>query len=629
MITLAALLTACGGGSSDSGESGGSGASSQTPASGAEEQSFSGIVIDGYIGNAVVCLDLNNNLQCDPDEPSARTSSDEADFGSYSFTTTETVPSGTQVLAEVGIDATDETRGPVSKPFNLLAPSEQPGVVTPLTTLVSQEIIDSGKTLSPTEAEEAVKTNLGFSEDTELLENDFVAADDSSLIATAEVIADALAIAKETLTENDVSSDSLDAAEIAKSAVQVVKNNIGSIVAGGEAIVTSEEVAESVTQVVEGQVQAIVVQTLSGDGSVVDLADVIASGQLLIVTSGEYLALDDNGNGVWDKESEEEKYYDSLYVELIYFPEVGEDGAIALNDEDELKAAMLIGDDIETAEWIQGWWSEGTDYVLFEDELVQLRDQVSGTLDGNCLSFYDGSFCFVRKDLGGKAMSDVLPGICQDDDGTVRAGCNADAALPDGAYGYDLQRSVPDNPAYGGIYTIFGGQTWGGYVRDAEPTIDQFIAQYAQPNFGSRGENCNTAFRVGSYDAGTKTGTFEWVSNTDCSEPSDFAMPENIETTAFEVLTFGETEILKVKSPLVYLANSNNDQEPYLTFAAVPGEDGEVGVYGGFFAPSGTKISLPFTGSPERTMFASRALVDFVLDQIGIPAFPYELFIDE
>ena len=123
----------------------------------------------------------------------------------------------------------------------------------------------------------------------------------------------------------------------------------------------------------------------------------------------------------------------------------------------------------------------------------------------------------------------------------------------------------------------------------------------------------------------------EWGSNEDggCGAGADaFAITENIETTDFEVLTFGETEILRVKTPLVYIANNPDDDRPYLAFAAVPSADGEIGVYGGDFTPSCTKIDLPFTGDTESTIFASRTLVDFVFEQEGIPAFPYELFIE-
>ena len=642
VLTLGAVLMACGGGGSSSGSdavmsSGSTSAATDNTSDSSNDNSenastFEGKVIDGYIGNALVCLDLNNNLQCDPSEPSARTSSQDEDYGSYTFTTTETIPAGTQVLAEVGVDAVDEDRGPVTKPYNLLTPSDKPGTVTPLTTLVSQEIINSGKALTSDEAEESVKTNLGFSEDTSLLENDFVAAQDTSLTATAEVIADALAVAKESLTNNDVSSEALTTEEITKSAIQTVSNNIDSIVAGGEALLTSEEVEVAVVQVVTGEVQAIVAQTLSGDGTVVDLVDVISGGDLIIINEGEYVALDDNGNGVWDKETEQEQYYEGLFMEFIYYPEVGADGSIDVNSEEDIKAALLVGEDTDSPKWTQGWWSEESDFVLKDDKLVQLADDADGTLENNCVAFYEESFCFIRKDLSGKRMGDVIPDICDNGDGTVVAGCDPDALLPDEAYAYDVQLSVPENAQYGGVYRIYGGQTWGGYVYEgSEQTIAQLIVQLSDANSAYVGDNCNTGFRVGTFDADTNTGTMEWGSNKDggCEAADAFAITEDIETTDFEVLTFGETEILRVKAPLVYIANNPNERQPYLAFAAVAGADGEIGVYGGDFSPSGTRIDFPFTGDTESSIFVSRTLVDFVFEQEGIPEFPYSLFIED
>ena len=91
--------------------------------------------------------------------------------------------------------------------------------------------------------------------------------------------------------------------------------------------------------------------------------------------------------------------------------------------------------------------------------MVQLADDADGTLEDNCVAFYEESFCFIRKDLSGKRMGDVIPGVCGDGDGEVVAGCDPDALLPDGAYAYDVQSSVPENSQYGGMYTIWGDQT--------------------------------------------------------------------------------------------------------------------------------------------------------------------------
>ncbi|MGH8848934.1 MAG: hypothetical protein ACREXQ_17055, partial [Polaromonas sp.] len=53
-LSAAVALTACGGGSDG-------------PAN------LSGVVADGYLNGATVCLDLNNNMACDAGEPSATT----------------------------------------------------------------------------------------------------------------------------------------------------------------------------------------------------------------------------------------------------------------------------------------------------------------------------------------------------------------------------------------------------------------------------------------------------------------------------------------------------------------------------------------------------------------------------
>jgi len=91
----------------------------------------SGKVIDGYIKNANVCLDLNNNNSCDEDEPSTKTDNN----GNFEF---EIAQSGT-ILAYGGVDLSTRL------PFEgvLKAPSDSKNI-TPLTTLLN-ELISNGK----------------------------------------------------------------------------------------------------------------------------------------------------------------------------------------------------------------------------------------------------------------------------------------------------------------------------------------------------------------------------------------------------------------------------------------------------------------------------------------------------
>ena len=73
--------------------------SSSSSSSSTSSTTVSGTVADGHIKGAKICIDLNNNGQCDSDEPTAN--SDEN--GSYSITTDENV-SGKNIIASGGFD---------------------------------------------------------------------------------------------------------------------------------------------------------------------------------------------------------------------------------------------------------------------------------------------------------------------------------------------------------------------------------------------------------------------------------------------------------------------------------------------------------------------------------------------
>jgi hypothetical protein len=79
----------------------------------------------------------------------------------------------------------------------------------------------------------------------------------------------------------------------------------------------------------------------------------------------------------------------------------------------------------------------------------------------------------------------------------------------------------------------------------------------------------------------------------------------------------------------LYRANNQDEESPYVIFGETTNTGGDNVVFQGRFTPSNTKISLPFTGDPENTVFASRVAIDFIFVQAGISPFPYELFIEE
>jgi hypothetical protein len=155
-IVVLSLLAACGGGG------GGGGSSSNT-------STISGVVMDGYIKGATVCLDVNSNGVCDPGEPTQITGAD----GSYSFTYLTSLDlSKLNVIASVPASAVDSDNpaSSVGVSFTLITSATQPLVVSPLTTLVSQYV-----TANPGATADAAATQvtaaLGLPAGTNLFEN--------------------------------------------------------------------------------------------------------------------------------------------------------------------------------------------------------------------------------------------------------------------------------------------------------------------------------------------------------------------------------------------------------------------------------------------------------------------------
>lgn len=187
-VALAILVASCGGSGSSSSDN------SSVPAQGAangetdlitesEESSepeasgstagtaITGRVADGYIQGATVCMDLNENDACDAGEPFAVTGAG----GVYDLT----IPEGAEdssIVAAIPAEAIDEDTGEaVGQALVFIAPAEQPEFVSPITTLVHQEL-QSNPNLDIEDAEDAVKALLGVDDETISLFNDYVAS---------------------------------------------------------------------------------------------------------------------------------------------------------------------------------------------------------------------------------------------------------------------------------------------------------------------------------------------------------------------------------------------------------------------------------------------------------------------
>ncbi|REL25945.1 hypothetical protein DXX93_04795 [Thalassotalea euphylliae] len=112
---------------------------------------ISGLAIDGYLAAAQVCLDLNQNYQCDDNE--YRTVTDEQ--GNYTLDLPGSLDTSASILVKaipgvtIDLDTPDEF---VSDSFYLLGDVDKPEVVSPVTTMVKMRQ-KSGKTLEQAEQE--------------------------------------------------------------------------------------------------------------------------------------------------------------------------------------------------------------------------------------------------------------------------------------------------------------------------------------------------------------------------------------------------------------------------------------------------------------------------------------------
>lgn len=164
-ITIA--LVGCGGGSE-------SDAKISSPESKVSAKNLSGVVMDGYLKNANVCLDKNNNALCDSAD-GAIVLTDEN--GHYELPVEGDV-SSYNLLVEALSGVTEDMDNPgqvLLSDFTLEAPATRPEIVSPLTSMVSSMAQTTG--VSFDEAAKSLASDLNVSEQT--ITSDYVGSSNS------------------------------------------------------------------------------------------------------------------------------------------------------------------------------------------------------------------------------------------------------------------------------------------------------------------------------------------------------------------------------------------------------------------------------------------------------------------
>ena len=634
-VTLAGLLAGCGGGG----------------ASGPQSQTLSGRIIDGYIGGATVCLDLNANLLCDQGEPSAQSSSD----GSYTLPAYTGSIDGLRVIAVVPAGAIDSDLGVISKPFDLIAPAESAGTVTPLTTLVATEM--SSRKISVQEAEQSIKAQLNIQDNKPILGLDVTK--DAELLKVAQVVTAAMASAKETLrTLNEQSELGLTKADIVKAAVKEVQTTVLPQVLSSDGKVAIDTAGKTQAQLIAavnsqvdvgiqltGKVQQIVAQSKTGDGSLLSMVDVFKNGLMIgSLRSGDYL--DSNGQriGNWSG------FTNRLNAEFIQFD-------ASVDAVPTQKRKVWLDDKArEGAKWYSVYSTDDQEVRYVFDGQAWVKTQGDSLsykpeLKDNCviLPVVPGSsvgqkVCAVAKNLSGKKMSDFLKDdsgksiVCKKiySDESVPS-CNPDQVFPANSIAYDLTFSLNFD-----LYEIgTGSEDWAGYTYSGfnwnnpaatTPTMAKFV-QELQRGPQWKGSNCSVGFKVRSLASDGKTGVMEWGENVNqsCNSPNVRVFNE---VTNFRIETVGGKEILRVFYPNIYRKLNPDDmgageaifavvEKDYLPY----GSNIKIkinGIFSGEFSPAARATTITFNGNVgASSQVANKTLFDAAMKAIGVGDYPY------
>ena len=608
------LLAACGGG----GGGGSSAVSSST--------TIAGTVIDGYIEGATVCLDLNSNAACDGNEPATTSGSDGKYSINYAGSTT-----GLHVLSLIPSTAKDAddkglTIAQAGKTaFTLMAPAPVAGAtnthVTPLTTLVSQQMTQSGITDAKV-AETQVKEKFGIT--TPLLNNDFKAAASVANTNSAELavaITNAISAAQSSLSTSaafQTAVGTTDKVKVQAAAQQAAVNLVAKTVAPSivdketgtlNKSVNSSTVIASTQTVAASSATKLAIES-TAPKAVSTTLQAFLDGVIMGTGEGKGDYIDASGkrvNGNWTG------YTNALQVNYIK-------GDIKTMTSTE-KQLVLIGD-----KWLQQY-QDGANYFLTTKGWVIENLNLPGVPNGECINSPITAFgpteiiCLTQFDYSGKKVTDLLTDPCTDSNGKLFPGCDLNTVFPASTYAYRVDASYDQE-----AYKVWVSTTWNGYGDGMNPkqtTVEGWIkASLDAKTTHAIGEQCNTTLNIATYDQTAGTGTIRFFDMSDFAKDcntvfSNLGKAKSTEIKSFKVSNVNGETVMVYQTPLIFKKNNPDDgrSQGNGLFAAYNGKifDGENFVRGS---------SRQF-GQDGKFKIGNKTLLDTYLKMTGLPAYPY------
>lgn len=389
--------------------------------------SFTGLVADGYLVDATVCLDLNDNKECDSGEPSATST----DGGAFTITEASQAQFDAHaIVVEVvkGVTVDEDEPGVVlTKSLTLSAP---PGFnfVSPLSTMVQNEV---EKGASVGDATSTVQDKLGTTLD---LNEDYVAGKDDPSKSEADKAKFNLLyqVAQVTAT---VISNNMDALEDAAASNNISLDGLISTIvdqvfdALGEIATQVELIAGDDTQTFDPDALATTIDDDFVDLDENNLADQVAQNEAEQNSSAANLAAEVNGDGLFWFFAEDEGSSN-------YFIEYGRiyiSGGTGQEDFFEWNGSAFVAGTLD---------SDGTEYVLTGSGWVTTTDEIqniTANADNTVTLQFDNfseTISAQQFDLTGLNVSTALEEV--EGDGTWANAVPASSVFPSGSLGFDV-----------------------------------------------------------------------------------------------------------------------------------------------------------------------------------------------
>jgi hypothetical protein len=611
------LLVACGGG-------GGGNASTTT---------IGGVAIDGYLGGAKVCVDLNLNFKCDDGEPFAITKDD----GTYSIPWSGGDAAGLVVITETlpttkDTDDLGKTFAEVGRQSFTLAAPVPVGVttdikITPLTTMITVDALpqdtNTTKRLDTTAVSNsaaALTDSLGLGASSDLLKLDVTK--DAAAKPIAQLVSHKLAGIQSQAT-GGMSAEKMTSSVVASknSTVGMLENGAlpVSVTAALEKPPSERVGALNQVSQIKGTIDSAALVINQGS-STFDLKQALTNGVAISNVDSGYNPVDlskVDGIGDW-------KRGEFLKVEFLKFGADGKSGS-------EVRRVLDNGW-VKSSEW-------GSDHFLgAKGEWV--RETPFGNPDesfqfsGNCaiskmssLLATSTKFCFNAKDLNGLTISKLNTSYCEP---------KGDGAIPDqnlckeakfkaGSKGYEVTVSVMDADEYrisipnraNDLQYHFGNRWPGSLVTtNISGFVSELNKKKSDPSFVMHIWD-DFAINIKSFD-GKSAGVFNWFYN----EGGNHLKRKSVGEGSFEIKTVNGVEVLVFKPTTEYHKMRPGDMVGQdFVFAAK-----DQRIYLGTVTYKDVKQQFNLTGY---NWFGNKEFLESVLEGLkfngrSLPAFPFD-----